>query len=177
MKLDSLGLIIRRAEPSDAGIIAWHRARMFQDMGEVPPELFESLRAGAKRWLTNAFPKGEYVGWLGCDPKSPEVIISGAGVQLRRVAPHPFTKANGEAAIAEGRHAIVINVFTEPEWRRRGLATLLMREILEWARTERIERLLLHASKDGHALYESMGFVLTNEMRYGGQLSTTGGKI
>jgi hypothetical protein len=31
---------VRRATKQDAGIIAWHRARMFQDMGEVSPDAF-----------------------------------------------------------------------------------------------------------------------------------------
>jgi hypothetical protein len=36
---------IWRATPGDADVIAWHRARMFQDMGMVPDDLFESFRA------------------------------------------------------------------------------------------------------------------------------------
>jgi GNAT superfamily N-acetyltransferase len=152
---------------ADAGIIASHRARMFRDMGQVPPETFETLRAGAERWLAERFRSGEYVGWLASRASSPDEIIAGAGVQLRRVAPHP----NGKGGVAGGRHAIVINVFTEPEWRRRGLGEALTREILEWAKEERLDRLLLHASKEGRRLYDRLGFVITNEMRYGGDLS------
>jgi hypothetical protein len=37
MKLHSLSFIVRRAELSDTGIIAWPRARMFQDMAEGSP--------------------------------------------------------------------------------------------------------------------------------------------
>jgi GNAT superfamily N-acetyltransferase len=153
--------VIRHAGIADVGIIASHRARMFRDMGQVSPEMFEPLRAGAERWLTEGFRRGEYVGWLASAASSPDAIIAGAGIQLRRVAPHP----NGAGGVAEGRHAIVINVFTEPEWRRRGLGEALMREILEWAKAERLDRLLLHASKEGHRLYEKLGFAATNEMR------------
>jgi GNAT superfamily N-acetyltransferase len=163
--------IIRRAEIADAGIIAHHRARMFYDMGDVPDAIFDEFRAGSERWLTNAFRNGEYIGWLTSEKSSPEEILAGAGVQLRRVAPHPLKKPNGEVTIAVGRHGIVINVFTEPEWRRRGLAEALMREIVEWARGERLDRLLLHASKDGRRLYERLGFIDTNEMRFAGDLT------
>jgi hypothetical protein len=34
-----------------------------------------------------------------------------------------------------------------------------------------VARLVLHASDDGRALYESLGFVATNEMRYAGALA------
>jgi GNAT superfamily N-acetyltransferase len=64
----------------------------------------------------------------------------------------------------------VLNVFTEPEWRRRGAAVLLMERIVEWARAERIVRVVLHASPLGRPVYERAGFVPTNEMRYGGDL-------
>jgi len=91
--------------------------------------------------------------------------VSGAGVQLRRVLPHPAGEPP-EITIAEGRHAIIINVFTEPEWRRRGLAALLLRQIIAWARTERLDRLVLHASDEGRSVYERLGFIQTNEMRF-----------
>lgn len=66
--------------------------------------------------------------------------------------------------------------FTEPAWRRRELAELLMRHILEWARDQRLDRLVLHASAEGRGLYERLGFVATNEMRFNGSLTPrTGG--
>jgi GNAT superfamily N-acetyltransferase len=159
---------IRRAQLSDAAIIALHRARMFQEMGDVPEEMFEPLRSGAERWLREAFASGEYIGWLAA-PTSSADVIAGAGVQLRRVAPHP-AKRDGKPAIGRGMHAIVINVFTEPAWRRRGLGEMLMKEIIAFAKTEQLDRLVLHASKYGRGLYERLGFVDTNEMRFGGDL-------
>ncbi len=159
--------VLRCATMADAGIIAAHRAGMFRDMGQVPPALYEDFRTSAETWLTNGFRSGEYVGWLATAVGE---VIGGAGVQLRRVSPHPFKKTNGEVAIAEGRHAIVINVFTEQEWRRRGVGQALMREIITWAESERLDRLVLHASDEGRKLYERLGFLMTNEMRYAGDL-------
>lgn len=60
---------------------------------------------------------------------------------MRPATPGP----NGDVAVAAGRHAIVLNVFTEPDWRRQGVAELLMRRILEWAVEVRLDRLVLHA--------------------------------
>jgi GNAT superfamily N-acetyltransferase len=64
----------------------------------------------------------------------------------------------------------VLNVFTEPEWRKRGAARLVMEEILRWAREEKLDRLVLHASDEARSLYEQMGFIATNEMRFGEEL-------
>jgi GNAT superfamily N-acetyltransferase len=156
---------VRLATPDDADVIAWHRARMFQDMGQLPPDLFEPLRSRARERLTVALGSGEYLGWLASAKESRDPVVAGAGVQLRQVLPHPRQGADGGVVVAGGRHAIVLNVFTEPHWRRQGLAELLMRRILEWARSERLDRLVLHASLEGRALYDRLGFVPTNEMR------------
>lgn len=157
---------IRLAGVSDAAQIALHRARMFQDMGLVPAALFETYRARCETGIRGMLEAGEYVGWLASPNESPEQIVGGAGVQLRYTLPHPTGEPGGGITAANGRHAIIINVFTEPEWRRRGVAKFLMNEIIAWARRERLDRLVLHASDDGRALYEQLGFVLNNEMRF-----------
>jgi len=157
---------IRLAGVSDATLIASHRARMFRDIGLVPEPLFENYRARCEIGIREMLGTGEYVGWLALPNDSPDQIVGGAGVQRRRTLPHPVGEPHGEITIADGRHAIVINVFTEPEWRRRGVAKLLMNEIIAWARRERLDRLVLHASDEGRALYDQMGFIQTNEMRF-----------
>jgi GNAT superfamily N-acetyltransferase len=161
---------IRLATPADAPIIAWHRARMFQDMGQLPPSGFEPLRARSEDFLRGAIERGEYVGWLATPHGASRVVVAGAGVQLRRVLPHPASLPDGSVGVAPGRHGIVLNVFTEPEWRRRGVAEQLMRRVLGWAREQRLDRLVLHASDQGRVLYEGLGFVATNEMRFEGSL-------
>jgi len=152
------------ATSADAETIAWHRARMFQDMGEVPPNLFETFRAKSRDRLHDALARGEYVGWLAGLENDSDIIVGGAGVHLHRTLPHPLSRS----ALAEGRHGVIVNVFTEPEWRRQGVAEMLLRQIIEWARAERLDRLVLHASEEGRALYERLGFITSNEMRWAG---------
>lgn len=165
------GFRIRLATADDAGMIAWHRARMFQDMGQLPAAAFEPLRVAAERVLVEALARGEYVGWLLAPEDEPARVVAGAGVQLRNVLPHPVELGGGRVGVAAGRHGIVLNVFTEPDWRRRGLAEWLMRHVLAWAREQRLDRLVLHASEEGRSLYQRLGFVATNEMRFNGPLA------
>ena len=61
--------------------------------------------------------------------------------------------------------SIVLNVYVEPAWRRRGVAEALMRALLDALAVRGIRRIVLHASPDGRRLYERLGFVPTNEMR------------
>ena len=159
---------VRFATTADAEVIGWHRARMFQDMGELPLDLFESFRIQSRDALRQMFERENYFGWLASPENEPERIVAGAGVQLREVPPHPQTNPNGKIDIVSGRQAIIQNVFTEPEWRRRGLAALLIKRIIDWTRQEGIYSLVLHASDEGRALYERLGFIATTEMRYNG---------
>ena len=158
---------IRQATPDDAVIIGWHRARMFQDMGLVPDKLFESFRTKALDRLGKALASGAYYGWLVSQRNLPQKIIAGAGVIIREVPPFPIRHKNGEITIAEGRQGLLVNVFTEPEWRRHGLAKLLLNTIIAWSREQNLDGLVLHASDDGRALYEQLGFIATTEMSLG----------
>ncbi len=63
------------------------------------------------------------------------------------------------------RRVTVLNVYTEPSHRRRGLARRVMRFIIDWCRDEGFACVQLHASDAGRPLYISLGFLTTNEMR------------
>ena len=155
---------IRRATAQDAGIVAWHRARMFQDMGDVSDDAFEILRAKARARLKEWLDSGDYVGWLATPADQPEMVVGGAGVQLQPILPRPVNAST----VGEGRQGTVVNVFTEPQWRRHGIAGLLMKEIITWSKDEHLDRLLLHASDKGRSVYERLGFIAGNEMRFVG---------
>ena len=162
----SSAVTIRLATIVDLELISWHRARMFQDMGELPPDLFDSFRVQSRDQLQRMFERENYVGWLANPENEPGRIVAGAGVQLREVPRYPQINANGKVDIVSGRQAIIQNVFTEPEWRRHGLAALLIKRIIDWARERGIDSLVLHASDEGRALYERLGFISTTEMRF-----------
>jgi len=157
--------LIRTATIADVEVIARHRAAMFRDMGSLPDQLVPALESGTITYLRRAVAEGEYVGWLAAPTRKPGEIIAGAGVQVRRVLPFPRPD-DSPPRIASGLQAIVLNVYTERGWRRQGLARMLMARVIDWARAQRIDSLVLHASADGRALYEQLGFAQTNEMRY-----------
>jgi GNAT superfamily N-acetyltransferase len=156
------GLSIRRATAGDAGVLARHRADMFRDMDQLSDDLRDTLVEAARAYFAAAVPDGRYVAWLA---EAEGEIVAGAGLQLRELLPRPEPSGT---RLMRGPQGLILNVFTEPAWRRRGVAAALMRELLRWCRASGIESVVLHASADGRPLYEKLGFTPTNEMRYAG---------
>jgi len=155
---------IRRATVQDADVIAWHRARMFQDMGDVSGDGFEILRTKARLRLKEWLKSGDYIGWVATPTGKPDTIVGGAGIQLQPILPRPLDVST----IGEGRQGTIVNVFAELQWRRRGIAGLLIKEIIIWSKNQLIDRLTLHASDEGRSIYVKLGFVPSNEMRLAG---------
>ena len=154
---------IRRGNVGDAAVLARHRAEMFRDMGDLPDALYPELVDATRAWMERGIPAGEYVAWLA-SPAGSDEVVGGAGIHLRPLIPRP----RGRRAIERGPQGLIVNVFTERPWRRRGVAELLMRALLTWARENGVTALVLHASPEGRRLYERLGFEQTNEMKYAG---------
>lgn len=157
---------VRLATPADAAVLADHRAGIFRDMGELTAEQYAPFVVEVGRDLKAWLEAGEYVGWVATPADRPEEIVAGAGIQLRKLLARP--QAGG---FRVGPEAIVLNVFTERAWRRRGVARRIMEEVIAWARAHGVVRLVLHATPEGRSLYRSLGFEPTNEMRYAGELA------
>ena len=154
---------MRAASADDIPFLAHHRAAMFRDMGKLAPHQEDALRDATASYLRDALETGEYVGWVALVAGT-KSVIGGAGAQIRSILPRP---RHGSDDLELGPEAIVLNVYVEPAWRRRGVAEALMRAVLEGLATRGIRRIVLHASDEGRRLYERLGFVSTNEMRLG----------
>ena len=148
----------RRARVEDAPVIARHRAAMFSDMGDVSGDEAARLESASFVHMRQMMAEQRYLGWLA---ERQGEVVAGCGLIISQLLPRP-------GAINGGAQALIVNVYCEPEHRRRGLARALMAAMLEWCKRERIAKVVLHASRDGRPLYESLGFVQTNEMRWQG---------
>lgn len=146
--------VIRRATPADAAIVARHRVAMFRDMG-VLAAADAPLERASRRALGQGLADGSYHGWL---VDASGAVVAGGGLVLRPLLPRPGHPDGGV-------EAYVLNVYTDPPHRRRGLARRLMYEILAWCAAQGVQRVSLHASDEGRGLYESLGLAPTNEMR------------
>jgi GNAT superfamily N-acetyltransferase len=149
------GYSIRAARAADIEIIAHHRAMMFKDMGAISSQDSEALVSATIPWLQNLFAKQQYVGWL---VHRNEDVAAGGGVQLRETGPVPD-------CYRVGRWGHIANIYTAPAHRRRGLARLIMEQILQWSQANNLDQLTLSPSSEGRPLYKSLGFTTSADMR------------
>jgi ribosomal protein S18 acetylase RimI-like enzyme len=156
-------MTIRPATPDgpDIDAIVRHRRAMFRDMGYGDEQALDAMSAGFRPWLRRKMEAGEYLEWFALAPDGS--VVAGLGLWLMDWPPH---------MVAAGAwRGNILNVYTEPAYRRRGLARGLMQIALEWSTANGVDAVILHASPEGRALYESLGFAPTNEMRWGGPLA------
>jgi len=137
----------------DLDTIVRHRRRMFEDMGLNDSAALDSADVHFRVWLTERFAHGEYVGWFA---QVGDQVVAGSGIWLMQWVPSPRSP--------QGKRAYILNIYTEPDYRRQALARHLMGTILAWCQVQGYIGAILHASAEGRPLYESMGFALTNEM-------------
>jgi GNAT superfamily N-acetyltransferase len=132
-------------------------------MGILREEAYSDLAGATVAYLVEAMPRGEYVAWVVTPEDSPGTIVAGGGVQLRRILPRPGADGRLQAPWPQ---ALAVNVFTEKEWRRRGLAEMVMGAIIAWCREYGVASLVLHPSDMAYPLYEKLGFESSREMYY-----------
>jgi GNAT superfamily N-acetyltransferase len=153
--MTSADITIRQAAPGESAIVLHHRRSMFRDMGEGTPGQLDRMMEVLTPWLARALADGSYRHWLALDASGR--VAGGGGVLL---APWP---ANPKDPCTE--RAVILNVYTEAEFRKQGVARRVMLAILDWVRAEGLRTVHLHASAEGRPLYEKLGFEPTNEMR------------
>jgi GNAT superfamily N-acetyltransferase len=140
---------------ADTETIVEHRRAMFHEMGYHDEPVLDAMCQAFRPWLVWKMRDNQYLAWFAVD--SSGAIAAGLGLWLMDWPPHMI----GPGA----PRGNIVNVYTQPDSRRMGLARGLMETALAWCRSNGVSAVILHSSKDGRPLYESMGFQSTNEMR------------
>lgn len=145
---------IRTATPADAAVITHHRRRMFVDAGRQDNRLLDVMAEHFQPWVEARLADGRYFGWLTTENGA---VVAGAGLIILDWPPHPLDPR-------QDKRGYLLNVYVEPEHRRKRLASKLIDQALAEARKQKIRVVALHSTDEGKPLYESNGFRRTNEM-------------
>ena len=147
-------ILIRAALLADIPEILRQRRRMYEDIHHTDSLVLDAVVSLSSAYLNTAIADGSFRAWLAAEG---DRVVAGGAVIISPWPAHPYD--------LECRRATILNVYTDPEYRRRGIARKLMQTIIAWCQREGFARVTLHASDEGRHLYESLGFEPSNEMR------------
>ena len=89
----------------------------------------------------------EFFAWIA---ESNNEIIATSGLSFLQKPPHFINLT--------GKFAYIMNMYTKPEWRRKGIGLALLEKLIEEIKKKGIESVVLHATPYGRPLYEKYGF-------------------
>jgi len=122
-------------------------------MGLFEWDVMQAHRETYIQWVQPRLEDETFIGYFLCDG---DAVIAGASLWLMPWTPDVIT--------GKSVKGMIFNVYTEPDYRRQGLARRLVTTLIDWCKENGIDLVVLHASDEGRPLYESLGFIATNEM-------------
>lgn len=146
---------IRVASAEDLEHVVRHRRAMFEEMGFRDAAVLDGVNEVSREYFSEGLRSGGYRAWLAEDLSGQ--VVGGGGIVIADWPGYP-----GER---RAERAWILNMYTEPEAQRCGVAKRLLEVMIEWCRSQGFRAVSLHASAVGRPLYETFGFQPTNEMK------------
>ena len=143
----------REATRDDSNWILHHRIEMLTDMG-LDTDYIDETAELTEKYLEEDWMRG-YRYFL---VEENNEVIGGCGISPFKIPPQVSQRS--------GVYAYLSNMYVEQEYRRRGVGTALIRHVIDFCRAEGIGLLFLHASDEGHPLYEAEGFVSSKRLMH-----------
>ncbi|SDS14535.1 Ribosomal protein S18 acetylase RimI [Paenibacillaceae bacterium GAS479] len=141
---------LRRAKQSDVESLLELRIELLQEVGNIKnQEEMERVRSANKMYYEKHLNNGDYISFVA---ESQGKIIGTCGLILIMRPPYLLNLL--------GIDAYITNVYTIPNYRGMGIATALMDNCIEFAKSNNVGRIILNASTDGKSVYEKRGFIL-----------------
>jgi ribosomal protein S18 acetylase RimI-like enzyme len=140
----------RRANIDDIESLTNFRVRFLNELYNHPENNeTEILRRSLREYFHEAIPSNDFISWLAeYDGK----IVGTSGMVIWQM---PGRYGGRES----GKLGYILNLYTIPEARRKGVCTRLLNEMIREAKALEIKYLHLHASEDGISIYRKAGFV------------------
>lgn len=143
---------IRRATIDDIDLLIRLRLDYLLDENKLQSlDDLDGITAKLREYFGKWIPVGGFIALIAEDNGN---VVSTAFLSI---VERPPRNANTSYLVGT-----VYNVFTYPEYRRKGIATKVMQKLLEEAKSLDIASVDLLSTQDGKPLYEKLGFHIAN---------------
>jgi GNAT superfamily N-acetyltransferase len=150
MEIERDKINYRRANISDIEFLVDYRVRFLNELYNHPEDdETEILRKTLRQYFSEAIPSNNFIAWLA--EYSGKIIGTSGMVMWRMPARYE--------GLESGRLGYILNLYTVPEARRKGICTRLLNELIKEAKSLGLKYLHLHSSEEGRNIYRKAGFV------------------
>jgi GNAT superfamily N-acetyltransferase len=144
----AMDLEVIKADASHLDILTSVRVEFALDMHpSVDRAEIRELTRITRDYIRRHMDDGSYVGFLG--------VRGGRTVACASLLIYELPPLHGKPDRRQGH---VLNVYTAPDQRGRGIGRRMMKAIIDEGRARGLFRLFLNATKMGEPLYRSLGF-------------------
>lgn len=144
-----MNLIYKRAEEKDIEILTRTRLEVLRAANQLSPHTdMTEVEKQTVDYYSRALFEKEHIAILVYDDKE---IVGAGGVSFYQVMPTFHNPS--------GKKAYIMNMYTKPEYRRRGIAWQTLNLLVKAARQAGVPSISLEATEAGRPLYEAFGFV------------------
>jgi len=150
MEIEKERIVYRRARIDDVHDLIDYRVRFLNELYNHPEDdKTEIVRKSLLEYFTKAIPSNDFIAWVA---EYNGKIIATSGMVVWQI-PARY------GGVESGKLGYLLNFYTVPEARRKGIGTRLLNELIKEAKSLGLKDLRLHASKDGIDIYRKAGFV------------------
>jgi GNAT superfamily N-acetyltransferase len=148
MQIDLSNVQIREIGTSEVETLTTYRMAYLTELqGEQSEEYQLKLRQELNDYFTQALTEKRFFAYLA--ELKGEILSFGAMV-IKKI-PGDFN----QSSYLEGD---ILNMFTVPFARRKGISAMILQQLINEAKNRGISKISLHTSKDGEKLYRKFGF-------------------
>jgi GNAT superfamily N-acetyltransferase len=148
MQIDLSNIQIREIGTSEVETLTTYRMAYLTELqGEQSEEYQLKLRQELNDYFTQALTEKRFFAYLA--ELKGEILSFGAMV-IKKI-PGDFN----QSSYLEGD---ILNMFTVPFARRKGISAMILQQLINEAKNRGISKISLHTSKDGEKLYRKFGF-------------------
>jgi len=155
MEIESDRINYRRANIDDIEVLIDYRVRFLNELyNHVEDEETEILRKTLREYFSEVIPSDDFIAWLA--EHSGKIIATSGMVVWQMPARY--------GGLESGKLGYILNLYTIPEARRKGICTRLLNELIKEAKSLGLRYLHLHTSEDGINIYRKAGFVIPDQV-------------
>ncbi len=148
MQIDLSKIRVREITIGEVDLLTTYRLAYLTEMqGERNEEYQQKLKTDLNRYFSEALAEDRFFAFLA--EQEGEILSFGAMV-IKKI-PGDFN----QSSYLEGD---ILNMYTVPFARRKGISAIILQELVNEAHNRGISKISLHTSKEGEKLYRKFGF-------------------